>query len=56
VPPGDVAALAGVLGDLLANPQQRERLSAGARAAAHGAYSWDAAAQQTLALYREVAA
>jgi glycosyltransferase involved in cell wall biosynthesis len=54
VPPEDAAALADALGNLLADREQRDRLSAGARAAAEGPYSWDAAAQQTLALYREV--
>ena len=54
VPPGDVESLADALGALLADEQQRERLSAGARAAVQGPYSWDAAAEQTLALYREL--
>jgi glycosyltransferase involved in cell wall biosynthesis len=54
VPPGDAASLAAALAALLGDAQQRERLSAGALAAAEGPYSWEAAAQQTLALYEEV--
>jgi glycosyltransferase involved in cell wall biosynthesis len=56
VPPGDAAALADALGVLLTDNQQRERLSDGARTAARASYSWDAAAEQTLSLYREVVA
>jgi glycosyltransferase involved in cell wall biosynthesis len=55
VPPGDPRALAAALSGLLADSQQRERLAAGARAAAEGPYSWETAAGQTLALYRELA-
>jgi glycosyltransferase involved in cell wall biosynthesis len=53
-PAGDVAALAGGIADLLADPAERERLAAGARAAAEGPYAWDAIAAQHLALYREL--
>lgn len=55
VTPGDVGSLAAALGALLSDPQHRDRLSAAAHAAALGSYSWDAAADQTLALYRELA-
>lgn len=55
VPPGDAPALAAALDGLLADGEQRARLSAGARAAAAGPYSWELAARQTLALYRELA-
>ena len=55
VTPGDADELAGALEDLLSDRAQRERLAAGARAAAAGPYSWTAAATQTLALYRELA-
>jgi glycosyltransferase involved in cell wall biosynthesis len=55
VPAGDAESLAGALGAFLEDAGERERLSAGASAAAQGPYSWDAAAQQTLALYRELA-
>lgn len=52
VAPGDAEALAAALAELLADPAERERLAAGARAAASGPYSWEAIADQTLALYR----
>jgi glycosyltransferase involved in cell wall biosynthesis len=54
VPPGDPAALAAALGDLLADRDARERLSAAAAAAAAGPYSWDAVAAQTLSLYDDL--
>jgi glycosyltransferase involved in cell wall biosynthesis len=56
VGPGDAPALATALDRLLADGEQRARLAAGARAAAAGPYSWETAAAQTLALYRELAA
>jgi glycosyltransferase involved in cell wall biosynthesis len=52
---GDREALAAALNELLADPAARERLSAAAREAAAGPFSWDAVAEQTLALYRELA-
>ncbi|MGH2966492.1 MAG: glycosyltransferase family 4 protein [Solirubrobacterales bacterium] len=54
VPPGDPAALASAIEDLLADPAARERLAESARDAAAGPYSWGAVAEQTLALYREL--
>ena len=51
VTPGDPAALASELTRLLADPTARDQLAAGARAAAAGAYSWDAIAARHLALY-----
>lgn len=54
VPPGDPRALAAALDELLADAAARERLAAAAREAAAGPYSWDAVAQSTLALYREL--
>jgi glycosyltransferase involved in cell wall biosynthesis len=54
VRPGDVNALAEALGAVLADPGLRERLASGARAAAAGPYSWSAAAEGTLALYRQL--
>lgn len=54
VPPGDVTALVSALRELTADPAARERLTAAAREAAAGPYSWDAAAAQTLALYEEL--
>jgi glycosyltransferase involved in cell wall biosynthesis len=56
VPPGDPGALAAAIRGLVSGPGQRERLAAAARAAAAGPYSWNTAAEQTLALYRELAA
>jgi glycosyltransferase involved in cell wall biosynthesis len=54
VPPDDPAALRDSLVRLLGDPQARERLARGALAAASGPYSWQEAAAQTLALYREL--
>jgi glycosyltransferase involved in cell wall biosynthesis len=54
VPPGDRAALQNALVALLGDPRERERLASGALAAASGRYSWQEAARQTLALYREL--
>jgi glycosyltransferase involved in cell wall biosynthesis len=45
VPPGDVAALAGALRALVADPARRDRLAAGARRAAP-AWSWDRQVQR----------
>ena len=54
VAPGDPEALAEALNELLASPAERERLAAGARAAAAGPYAWDSIAERHLALYREL--
>ena len=54
VPPGDVGALHEALSGLLGDPQEREGLAWGALTAASGPYSWQEAARQTLALYREL--
>ncbi len=54
VPPDDPGALRDALARLLADPQEREGLAWGALAAASGPYSWQEAAAQTLALYREL--
>jgi glycosyltransferase involved in cell wall biosynthesis len=56
VPPADADALGAVLAALLDDPDERARLAAAARAAAAGPYSWERAAQLTLALYRELVA
>jgi glycosyltransferase involved in cell wall biosynthesis len=56
VPPGDTAALARALRELIDDPAAREELAAAARAAAAGPYSWDEAARLTLALYEELLA
>ena len=54
VAPGDVSALGSALTALLGDPAERSRLAAGALNAARGPYSWDAAARETLALYRDL--
>jgi glycosyltransferase involved in cell wall biosynthesis len=51
VEPGDPAALHAALAGLIADPVARADLAAEARAAAEGPYSWDTAAERTLALY-----
>jgi glycosyltransferase involved in cell wall biosynthesis len=52
--PGDPQAFATAIGELLADPAERERLAERARAAAAGSYSWDSIAQRTLAVYEEL--
>ncbi|MCW2988365.1 MAG: glycosyl transferase group 1 [Solirubrobacterales bacterium] len=54
VPPGDTAALASALRELIDDEAGRAELAAAARAAAAGPYSWDEAARLTLDLYREL--
>jgi glycosyltransferase involved in cell wall biosynthesis len=54
VAPGDTDALHDVLTALIADPAERERMRSAALAAAHGPYSWNAAAQATLRLYEAV--
>ena len=54
VPPGDPMALASALGDLLSDREAREALAAAAARAAAGPYSWDAVAERTSALYRQL--
>lgn len=56
VPPGDPAALAGALNELLADPARRAELERRAAQAAAGPYSWDHVAERTLEVYREVGA
>lgn len=56
VPPGEPGALAAAIRDLLEQPEERARLGAAARAAAGGRYSWDTAAERTLALYADLGA
>jgi len=56
VAPGDPDALATAIGELLADPAEREELARRARAAAQGPYSWDSVARRTLAVYEEVLA
>jgi glycosyltransferase involved in cell wall biosynthesis len=54
VPPGDPAILGAALSELLANDEARRRLGEAAARAAAGPYSWDAVAERTMALYREL--
>jgi glycosyltransferase involved in cell wall biosynthesis len=54
IPPNDPGALRDAVVRLLEDPQEREGLASGALAAASGPYSWQEAAGQTLALYREL--
>jgi glycosyltransferase involved in cell wall biosynthesis len=51
VPPGDAEALAGVLGELLADRRERDALADAATAAAATDYSWDRIAAQTMEMY-----
>jgi len=54
VPPGEPEALAAALQELLADERARAELGAAAARAAAGPYSWDAVAEHTLALYRDL--
>ena len=54
VAPGDAGALHAALAELVADPQERERMGTAARAAAAGPYSWEAAAKATLRVYESV--
>ncbi|HWT89974.1 MAG TPA: glycosyltransferase family 4 protein [Solirubrobacterales bacterium] len=54
VPPGDTAALASTLRELVADESARAELAAAATRAATGPFSWDETARRTLDLYREL--
>jgi glycosyltransferase involved in cell wall biosynthesis len=54
VPPGDAAALAATLEELLRDEPARAELAAAAVRAAAGPFSWEEAARRTLELYREL--
>src|SRR5262249_6558527 len=54
VPPGDPAELAAAINELLGDAGGRARLGEPAAAAAAGPYSWDAAGERTLSLYRQL--
>jgi glycosyltransferase involved in cell wall biosynthesis len=56
VAPDDPEALRATITLLLEDEQEREGLAWGALTAAKGTYSWEAAAHETLALYRELVA
>ncbi len=55
-PAGDAGALHDAISELLADPGARAEMSARARAAASGEYSWDEIGRRTLALYSELVA
>jgi glycosyltransferase involved in cell wall biosynthesis len=54
VPPGDGAALAAALEDLVGDDAARAELGASAARAAAGPFSWDESARRTIDLYREL--
>jgi glycosyltransferase involved in cell wall biosynthesis len=54
VPPGDAAALAAALTELVADDAARAELATAASRAAAGPFSWDEASRLTLDLYREL--
>ena len=54
VPPGDTAALAAILAELVADEDARAELAQAAIRAAAGPFSWDEAGRRTLDLYREL--
>ena len=56
VPPSDPGALAEALRELIDDPDERERLGAGALAAAEGHYSWDEIGRRTVAFYERLLA
>jgi glycosyltransferase involved in cell wall biosynthesis len=56
VPANDAAALHEALRELLADPAARAQLTAGARAAAAGPYSWERVAQAHVQLYAQLLA
>lgn len=55
VPPGEPAALAAAVADLLGDRAAAERMAGAARALAASAWSWADSARATLALYRSLA-
>jgi len=54
VPPGDTAALAAALGELIDDEAARQELAAAATRAAAGPYSWEESARLHLDLYRDL--
>jgi len=54
VPPADPEALAVTLDELIADPAERERLGAGALAAAKSHYSWDDIGARTVEFYERL--
>ena len=56
VPPGDTEALAGALGDLLADPERLAAAGAEARQTAADHFSWEACGRATVAAYEDALA
>jgi glycosyltransferase involved in cell wall biosynthesis len=56
VPPGDVAALTRVIGELLDSPDQLTRLGAAGRRRAVEVFSWQSVAAQTVRVYEQAIA
>jgi glycosyltransferase involved in cell wall biosynthesis len=54
VPPGEAAAFAHAVADLLANPARAAQLGAAARARVHNHYTWDHLAEAVLQVYGKV--
>jgi glycosyltransferase involved in cell wall biosynthesis len=55
VPPDDPAALAQAITELIASPEARQRLAAGARTLA-AAFAWESIAKQHLEVYQALLA
>ena len=53
VDPGDPSALAGAVGELLADDELRERIATGGRARVLEHFTWESAARRTVEVYRE---
>jgi glycosyltransferase involved in cell wall biosynthesis len=56
VPPGDVDALTGALGQLLDSPEKRRSLGTAGRTRAINVFSWEAVAAQTVRVYERAIA
>ncbi|SPM36543.1 Glycogen synthase [Mycobacterium rhizamassiliense] len=56
VPPGDVDALTGALGELLDSPEKRRTLGKAGRTRAINVFSWEAVAAQTVQVYERAIA
>jgi glycosyltransferase involved in cell wall biosynthesis len=56
VPPADVDALTGALGELLDSPEKRRSLGQAGRARAINVFSWEAVAAQTVGVYEQAIA
>ena len=54
MPPGDAAALAGAISGALADPARLARFGLAGRAIVEREFSWTAAGDATIALYRQL--